>query len=394
MHVLRCSRYVLPPLLARAALCGCLAASACRGGGEEEGGGAEVSQAPARAPGAGGKGLQAREAAGVAAPRVEELTRSRPLMGTIVRFTVVDAPRARAEAAVRSALDEMERLESVLSEWLPDSEISRINAAAGKHPVRVGPDTIAVVRAALDVARWSHGAFDPTWAAMRGLYDFRPGHFRVPPHALIHRRRALVDWRQVVLDEEAGTVFLKRAGMALGTGGIAKGYALDRAAAILRAAGIRHYMLYGGGQVQVGGLKHGRPWRVGIQHPRRADAFFGFFEVTDRSISTSGDYERFYVDARGRRWHHILDPRTGEPARGAMSVTVLAPTGLYADALSTAAFVLGPERALRMFRKMPYEADFVMVDGNCRLVATDGAHDRLKMSTELLEGERLPDCSP
>ncbi len=327
-------------------------------------------------------------------PRVEELTRSRPLMGTIVRITVVDAPRGRAEATVRAALDEVERLERVLSEWLPESEISRINAAAGRAPVRVGRDTLAVVRAALDVARWSEGAFDPTWAALRGLYDFRPGRFRVPRHALVHRRGKLVDWRQVVLDEARGTVFLKRRGMALGTGGIAKGYALDRAAEVLKRAGIEHYMLYGGGQVQVGGFKHGRPWRVGIQHPRRGDAFFGFFEVTDRSISTSGDYERFHVDERGRRWHHILDPRTGEPARGVMSVTVLAPTGLYADALSTAAFVLGPKRALRMFQQMPYEADFVMIDGSCRLVATEGARARLRMRVDLREGGQLPDCAP
>ena len=335
-----------------------------------------------------------RKEADRAPPRIEELTRSRPLMGTIMRVTVIDAPRDRAEQAVAAALDEMERLERVLSEWLPESEISRINAAAGKHPVKVGRDTLAVVSAALDVARWSEGAFDPTWAAMRGLYDFRPGRFHVPHASEIRRRIKLVDWRQVEIDEAASTVFLRRAGMALGTGGIAKGYALDRAAAVLRRAGIESYMLYGGGQVQVGGLKHGRPWRVGIQHPRRARDFFGCFAVRDVSISTSGDYERYEIDARGRRWHHILDPRKGLPARGAISVTVLAPTGLYADALSTAVFVLGPKRALRMFETMPYEADFVMVDARCRIVATEGGRKRLKLRPESVEGEQLRGCSP
>jgi len=352
---------------------------------------------PSRQDGGAGGGTRTPKArnGGERAPaRIEELTRSRPLMGTIMRVTVIDAPRDRAEQAVAEALDEMERLERVLSEWLPESEISRINAAAGKHPVKVGRDTLAVVSAALDVARWSEGAFDPTWAAMRGLYDFRPGRFHVPRTAEIRRRVRLVDWRQVEIDEAASTVFLRRPGMALGTGGIAKGYALDRAAAVLRRAGVRSYMLYGGGQVQVGGLKHGRPWRVGIQHPRRARDFFGFFAVQDVSISTSGDYERYEIDARGRRWHHILDPRKGMPARGAISVTVLAPTGLYADALSTAAFVLGPKRALRMFETMPYEADFVMVDARCRIVATEGGRKRLKLRPEAVEGEQLRGCTP
>ncbi len=153
-------------------------------------------------------------------------------------------------------------------------------------------------------------------------------------------------------------------------------------------------MLYGGGQVQVGGLKHGRPWRVGIQHPRRARDFFGYFTVRDVSISTSGDYERFDIDAQGRRWHHILNPRTGLPARGAISVTVLAPTGLYADALSTAAFVLGPRKALRMFETMPYEAEFVMVDADCRIVATPGGRRQLKLRPGAVEGDRLLGCTP
>jgi FAD:protein FMN transferase len=327
-------------------------------------------------------------------PPAPDVTRSRALMGTVYRITVADTPADQAEDAIRRAFDEMERLEDVLSEWREDSEISRINAAAGRAAVRVSDDTWAVVKAGLDVSRWSDGAFDLSWAAMRGLYDFHATHPRPPSAAEVRRRLPLVRHQDIAVDEEARTVFLRRPGMAIGTGAIGKGYALDRASDILREAGVESFMLFGGGQVQVHGKREGRPWRVGVQHPRRQDAYFGFIESTGGSISTSGDYESFFMDDAGRRWHHILDPRTGRPAEGALSVTVLAATGLYADALSTAAFVLGPERAQRMFERIPYRSDMVLVDPSCRVLTTPRMQGKLKM-TLALEGEgRLPGCVP
>ncbi len=311
--------------------------------------------------------------------------RSRPMMGTIFQITVAGEPEDRAEPAVRAALDEIARLEDVLSEWRPDSEISRINAAAGEDPVRVGQDTLAVVKAGLDVSRWSEGAFDLSWAALRGLYDFRPGHGAVPPREELRRRLPLIDWREIQLDEEAQTVFLKRDGMAIGTGGIAKGYALDRAAAILEEAGMRSFMLFGGGQVQVHGMRGDRPWRVGIQHPRRPD-YFAFLEATEGTISTSGDYEHFFIDEAGKRWHHILDPRTGMPVEGTLSVTVVAPSGVTGDALSTACFVLGPERCMQMMQRVPGGPTAIVVDGEFRLITTPGGMERLRFNMPLEDG--------
>ena len=181
-------------------------------------------------------------------------------------------------------------------------------------------------------------------------------------------------------------------GMAIGTGGIGKGYALDRAGAILREAGIESYMLFGGGQVQVRGMRGDRPWRVGIQHPRNESTYFAFLESEGGSISTSGDYERTYIDPRGKRWHHILDPRTGLPVERTMSVTLVAPDGLYADALSTAAFVLGPRRALQMLERIDYRAEAVMVDSSCRVHFTPGTLERLHMRVELDRRNTLPNC--
>ena len=311
--------------------------------------------------------------------------RSRPMMGTIFIVSVAGIGDDEAEPVVGAALEEIGRLESVLSEWLPESEISRINAAAGEHSVAVGPDTMAVVQAGVDIGRISDGAFDLTWAALRGLYQFQPGDNRVPNRREIQERLPFIDYRDIVIDREANTVFLRRRGMAIGTGGIAKGYALDRAARVLEEAGIQNYMLFGGGQVQVHGKRGDRPWRVGIQHPRRSD-YFAFLEVTGGSISTSGDYEHFFIDEQGKRWHHILDPRTGLPVGGTLSVTVLAQNGIYADALSTAVFVAGRERALAMLPNVPGGAEAVIVTDGFELVTTPGARERLHMTTTPVDG--------
>ena len=186
---------------------------------------------------------------------------------------------------------------------------------------------------------------------------------------------------------------LKRRGMAIGTGGIGKGYALDHAGENLRRAGIQNYMLFGGGQVQVHGRRGDRAWRVGIQHPRNAESYFAYLEETDASISTSGDYEHFFVDAQGKRWHHIIDPRTGLPADKAMSVTLVTDLGVYADALSTAVFVMGPERGIEMLSHLPFHAEATIVGADLRLVTTPGTREHLVMRVELEYDNCLRDAA-
>ena len=208
----------------------------------------------------------------------------------------------------------MARLERELSEWIPESDVSRVNAAAGKEPVKVGPDTLENVRASLDAAKRTQGAFDPTWAALRPYYLFQPGEKKAPDVAAVRKQKHLVNYRDVVLDEAQSTVFLKRKGMAIGLGGIAKGWAVDRASAILLEAGFPNHMVFAGGQVLVRGLKGDRKWRVGIQHPRMP-GYIGFIEVTDASIATAGDYEHSFIAEDGTHWHHIIDPKTALPAK-------------------------------------------------------------------------------
>ena len=313
----------------------------------------------------------------------------RELMSTIYEITVVSADEPKVREAIGRALDEVARLELALSEWVPESDVSKVNAAAGKSPVRVGPDTLANVRASLDAARRTGGAFDPTWAALRPFYLFQPGEKKVPDVAQVRKQKHLVNYRDVVLDEAQSTVFLKRKGMAIGLGGIAKGWAVDRASAILLEAGFPNHMVFAGGQVLVHGLKGDRKWRVGIQHPRMP-GYIGFIEVTDASIATAGDYEHSFVAEDGTHWHHIIDPETALPARRSNSVTLVAPNGLIADALDTGCFVMGPEKCLKMLAEYPQPIDAVIIDDGLKMFTTPGTREKLVMRMPIDDEGRLP----
>jgi len=336
------------------------------------------------------------EAAPLAAPPEHVspplLSRTRPLMSTVFRIQV-DSPPDNAENVIRQAFEEIDRLEAVLSEWRDDSDISKVNDLAGKKSVKVGDDTLRVVDAGMDVSMWSRGAFDLSWAALWGLYDFRPDAIKIPTPEEIKPRLALIDYQNIRVSKKHKTVFLKKRGMAIGTGGIAKGYALDHAGAILRGGGVDNYMIFGGGQVQVHGERDGRPWRVGIQHPRDPSTYFAALESTGASFSTSGDYEHAVFDGSGNRWHHIIDTKTGRPADRSLSVTIMTAEGIYADALSTAAFVLGPQKALKMLRRIAYPAEAVIVGADCKVYMTPKAKKQIRFNVELVGG-RLPNCKP
>ena len=283
-------------------------------------------------------------------PTERPCTVQRAAMGTIWQVVLPAGSPGHAPDAAERALDEVDRLESVLSEFRPGTEVSRVNAAAGGAPVAVGPDTWTMLEHSLQHAARSDGAFDPTWAALRGVWDFSTAS-PVPPDAdTVRALLPRVDWRAVEMDASTRRVRLARPGMAIGFGGIAKGYALDRMRDILLREGVRDFLLYSGGQVLAEGTRNGRPWRVGVQHPRNPGALLGAVSITRGSVSTGGDYEHFFVH-QGRRYHHFIDPRTGWPVEHTASVTVITPTALEADALDTSLFVMSPERAMAHARE-------------------------------------------
>lgn len=274
-------------------------------------------------------------------------------MGTklhVIAYTTPGLDRAGVEQAIRGAFEEVRRLEGLLSEWDPRSEISRANLAAGE-PAPVGPELFAVLEKSLWAGRVSEGTFDVTFETMSDLWRFGSAAERdpKPPSAeAVAKRRALVDYRLVVLDASSRSVTVP-AGRRVGLGGIAKGYIVDRAAERLRRAGVRAFLFQAGGDLYGAGRKpDGTAWVSGIQDPRGpSDRFFAVIELEDHAFSTAGDYARSFVHD-GRRYHHILDPRTGFPATSSRSVTVWAPDAFTADALDDAIFVLGPEKGLAL----------------------------------------------
>lgn len=278
-----------------------------------------------------------------------------------------DASKPAAEEVFRI----FREVDARASEWKASAPLTRVNRAAGKSAVAVPPDLFRLVQRAIALARRTHGAYDPTWAALWGLWDFNAPEPTVPSRAEAQRRAALVDFKKVLLDPSRHSIALPEAGMALGLGGIAKGWALDLAGARLQALGIRQYYMSAGGQVSVGGLKGDRPWRIGIRDPRGTpDDYFAILEASDTSVATSGDYERFFIQD-GIRYHHILDPHTGFPARGLRSATVISPDATQADGLATALMVMGLPDALALVAELK-DTEVVLVDDQGRVHLSAG----------------------
>ncbi|HCC68282.1 MAG TPA: thiamine biosynthesis protein ApbE, partial [Nitrospiraceae bacterium] len=305
------------------------------------------------------------------------------VMGTTMTVTVVSPSERKAKDAVEAAFAEVKRLDKLLSHFSQDSELSAINRASGVNPVKVSPETLEVIKKAVDIARLTGGAFDPTIGPVVKLWDFKLK--TIPAKKEIKNALALVDYRKVRINESASEIFLEKRGMELNLGGIAKGYAADRAVEAIKAKGIEAALVAIAGDIKGFGLNHGGiPWKVGIQNPRPVENSAGSqipkdqemlttpsagdimasFDLKDRAVSTSGDYQRFFVK-EGERYHHILNPETGQPAKGLISVTVIASDGYMADALSTGVFVLGPERGIKLLESLGLGG--IIVDSNNKI---------------------------
>jgi thiamine biosynthesis lipoprotein len=275
-------------------------------------------------------------------------------------------PSDASAAAADQVFAIFDRVDATMSEWKDTSPLARVNKSAGVDAVAVPDDLFGVVERAVDFGRMTGGAFDLTWAALWGLWDFRGASPRVPDPAAVAAAVALVDFRDVVLDKPERQVALRRRGMKIGLGGIAKGYALDESAARLRALGITSFLLSAGGQIYAGGKRGEQPWRVAVRDPRgEATDQVLALDVEDASVSTSGDYERFFT-VDGVRYHHILDPHTGYPARGLRSATVVSADATWADALSTALMVMTAAQRDPLLRAMP-EVGTVLIDDQGRV---------------------------
>jgi thiamine biosynthesis lipoprotein len=286
-------------------------------------------------------------------------------------------PGATAADAVFA---EMKRIDGVMTTWTPDSEVSQINAAAGKRPVAVSEETFTVIARAQDVAKRTRGIFDITVGGFKGLWKFDEDmDGSLPAPAEVRKRLARIGYKHLVLDKAKRTVFLKKPGMSITLGGIAKGYAVDRCVKLLHDAGFVSFMVQAGGDMYISGKKAEKPWVVGIRDPRGTtkDAMFAVTPVEDHSFSTSGDYERGFVKD-GVRYHHILDPRTGQPARASRSVTIRAKDAFTADAWSKVLFILGPAKSRALIKREKLtDFEAVWVDDTNAVTMTPGIQQTL-----------------
>lgn len=291
--------------------------------------------------------------------------RAWPVMGTVLRVTVWASDPAEAEELLGEARRVVFRVDTLMSVYKPESEVSVVNRRAGTDSVTVvSPETAEVLGAALDYGALTGGALDVTVGPLVDLWGFYRHAGRLPAPEALDSVRGLVGYRRVELDRAARAVRLPRRGMRLDFGAIAKGYAVDLAVAALRRGGaVRALVDLGGNLGFLGQAPGGGAWEVGLRDPRDPEGIFGTVSLDSGAVATSGDSEQFFVH-EGVRYSHIFDPRTGWPARGVASVSVVAPTGQAADALSTALFVLGPEEGCAVAARFPgVEAVWVLDRG-------------------------------
>jgi len=315
-----------------------------------------------------------------AAPRLVE--RVGAAMGSDLRLSAWTDDDAAANRAFDAVAAEFERLDALMSVWRDGSDVLRINAAAGVRAAPVSADVREALRAARQVSESTGGKFDVTFGALSDIWRFdrQNQDGTVPTADEIRARLPLIDYREIEIDDRAGTVFARRKGMRVHLGGIGKGYAVERSVGILRRAGLRDFLIQAGGDLYVAGRKDGRPWRLGIADPRRPDRTFATVDLTDSTFSTSGDYERsFFKD--GVRYHHILDPATGQPARGCRSVTIVADSPLLADGLSTGVFLLGPEAGMALIERLP-NVEGVIVSARNEVLVSSGLKGKIAIVSQ------------
>jgi thiamine biosynthesis lipoprotein len=292
----------------------------------------------------------------------------RSLMGTRFRIDVIVADADRGESAIAAAFAEIDSLDEALSNWSESSQISAVNRAAGSSPMVVGHGLMTVLDRALSISGLTDGAFDITFASCDGLWSVRER--RVPTDEEIAACLPHVDYRLVALNQQMSAVYLADAEMQIGIAGLAKGYRVDRAAQVLERNGIADYVVDGGGDMRVASSAAAKPWEIDVEDPRRIGQSLGVVALSAGAIATSGDYQ-WYFERDGIRYHHIIDPATGYPARRSTSATVIADTALDADALATGLFVMGPEEGIALAEQLS-GVEALIIDPDLSVHATTG----------------------
>jgi thiamine biosynthesis lipoprotein len=279
------------------------------------------------------------------------------IMGTVINVTLFHEDDAKAEEAIAAVMTEMRRIDQQYSPFIPTSELSRVNELAPKstaaHPTLISAELASIIQKANHYSELSGGAFDITFASLARYYDYRKG--LKPTDEQFKELVPQINYKFIHLDVKHSTVYFDHPKVYIDLGGIAKGFAVDRGAEILRKYGIVNANVSAGGDSRVIGDKLGKPWLVGIRNPRTEDknAVAITLPLENCAISTSGDYERFFIDNDGQRVHHIINPKTGKSPHGIISVSVIGPMGFDTDPLTKTIFIMGPEKGLALIDSLP-----------------------------------------
>lgn len=307
---------------------------------------------------------------GLSSPaHAEWFSDEQPKMGTRMEVQLWHEDETEAKALLVRAMAEFDRIEARMSTFIADSEISAVNRKAADGAVQISAELYGLVERSLDISRLSKGAFDITFDSVGQFYDYRRG--LEPSAAELAENLPRIDYRHIVLDAVEQTIRFTTPGTRINLGGIAKGYAVERVIEMLRAAGVEHALATAGGDTRLLGDRRGVPWIIGVRDPDDAGRLVARLALVDEAVSTSGDYERFFMKEDGERVHHIIDPRTGQSAQGVRSVTVVGPDAVVTEGLTKTVFIRGPEEGLEIVASVPgYEA--VVVDAQHRVLFSKG----------------------
>ncbi|WOX04209.1 FAD:protein FMN transferase [Microbulbifer pacificus] len=302
------------------------------------------------------------------------------IMGTEVHLQFWVDDDSRAPVISHAVMDEFRRIDAALSPYKEDSELSRVNREAGKGAVKISQELADIIQKSLYYSDKTGGAFDITFATLGSLYDFRKG--QKADQKITDELLPAVNFRHVELDSKQQTLVFRDPRTKIDLGGIAKGYSVDRAVSILQSFGVQNASVSAGGDARLLGDKRGKPWLIGIRHPRDRSKNAAVIPLENTAISTSGDYERFFIDDDDHRVHHIFNPATGQPTETdtgdtgsdqdkLISVSIIGPQGFDTDPLSTSVFVLGKQRGLALIEQL-HNFEAIVIDANHRMFFSSG----------------------
>ena len=295
-------------------------------------------------------------------------TYQQAIMGTSTAVELFAKTPQQADQCSQLVFDEMKRIDALMSPYIEQSELAKINRGAGQHTVKISRELFNLIQRSIEFSQLSNGAFDITFASVGYLYDYRIKQH--PTDRQIKHQLNAINYKNINLNEAQTSISFSNKNTRIDLGGIAKGYAVDNAIKILKDCGIRNALVSAGGDSRILGDKNGRPWIMGVRHPRDKSKVVVSIPLSDSAISTSGDYERYFIE-NGRRYHHIIKPSTGQSANQTWSASVMANKAITSDALSTTLFVLGTEKAMKLINSLD-NIEAVVIDAKGKMFYSSG----------------------